>query len=479
MRRSGGIAGLDSAAVHWATRCMVLGLPPAIGAMWGPHGFHVGVMASAILVAGRVLAWCGCGPSLRRPTIPLVWLATYVAMIAVPGAVIASSPEHFARATFFASVVVTLITVPIGVLLASLMLRLSGTEASAFFERDITPLQRPDRFNRILGFAAASAVILSIAYLLESGTPPLIALIKQPGEYLLLRDMREESFKLLDSPLRYFYYVLRTFGWPFVIALSLVRTLQAPEPKWRLATAAIAGLGITYASLSIAKQPVAAIFAIMFLVVLIVRGVRIRSSSLVGMPVVVLSFPVLVVLLAQSGSGVNLWSAVIAILNRLFYIPAYVLYYYFEVFPEQVGHLNGLTIGKLASVLGRETFESANYVYRYIYPERIDSGLANAAFIGNAWADFGFIGVIVSGLLLGFLMQYCQILVFRSRKTLYDLATYAFLIFGFWLVNSTALPTVLLSNGVLFALFARVALNRLDKPGVPRTLAPSRAPGRS
>ncbi|MBK6732985.1 MAG: hypothetical protein IPG61_02625 [bacterium] len=237
-----------------------------------------------------------------------------------------------------------------------------------------------------------------------------------------------------------------------------------------------AGLGIIYASLSIAKQPVAAIFAIMFLVVLIMRGREIKTSSLVAMPIVVLSFPVTVVLMAQSGTGVNFWSAVGAILNRLFYIPAYVLYYYFEVFPHQVGYLNGLTVDKLAAILGRETFDSANYVYRYIYPERIDSGLANAAFIGNAWADFGFVGVLVSGVVLGFLMQVSQILFFRSQKTLYDLAAYAFLIFGFWLTNSTALPTVLLSNGVIFALLARYILNRLDQASLKPTAPVSRGP---
>jgi hypothetical protein len=463
--------------MSWARIGIAIVVPLAVGLLWGPHGFRVGLMVVATIIGGRILAWCGCGLSIRRPTIPLVWLVTYVAMIAAPGAVIAADPEHFARNPFFWSVTATLLTVPLGVLFASLALRLSATEADEFFAREPAQLQRPDLFGRMLAFGAIAAVALSVAYLLESGTPPLLAMIQQPGEYLLLRDLREDSFKLLDSPLRYFYYVLRTFGWPFVIALSLVRALQSHQAKWHLATTVIAGLGIIYASLSIAKQPVAAIFAIMFLVVLIMRGREIKTSSLVAMPIVVLSFPVTVVLMAQSGTGVNFWSAVGAILHRLFYIPAYVLYYYFEVFPHQVGYLNGLTIDKLAGILGRETFDSANYVYRYIYPERIDSGLANAAFIGNAWADFGFVGVLVSGVVLGFLMQVSQILFFRSQKTLYDLAAYAFLIFGFWLTNSTALPTVLLSNGVIFALLARYILNRLDQASLKPASAASPGSG--
>jgi hypothetical protein len=442
---------------------------PVIGSLWGSIGFRIGIMASSIVVAVQILTWCGCRLSVRTPTIPMVWLFTYVAMIAAPGAVIAADPDHFARASFFWSVTATIITVPLGVLIASLSLRLSSSEADAFFSREIEPLRSPRRFRNILIIATAAAGVLSIAYVMESGTPPLVAMLRQPGEYLLLRDLREESFKLLDSPLRYFYYVLRTFGWPFLIALSLVRALQTNRREWHLATTAITGLGIVYASLSIAKQPVAAIFAVMFLVLLIMRGRTIRTSTLITMPVIVLSFPIMVVLMAQSGTGINLWSAVVAIMNRIFYIPAYVLYYYYEVFPLHVNFLNGLTVGKLANLLGKETFESANYVYRYIYPERIDSGLANAAFIGNAWADFGFVGVLLSGLVLGLLMQGAQILFFRSRKTVYDLAAYAFLIFGFWLANSTALPTVLLSNGVIFALLLRFILNRLDSRDAARS----------
>ncbi|MBK6732984.1 MAG: hypothetical protein IPG61_02620 [bacterium] len=166
-----------------------------------------------------------------------------MAMIAAPGAVIAADPEHFARSPFFWSATATLLTVPLGVLFASLAWRQTETEADESFAREPAQLQRPDLFGRMLAFGAIAAVALSVAYLLESGTPPLLAMIQQPGEYLLLRDLREDSFKLLDSPLRYFYYVLRTFGWPFINTLSLVRALRSHQAKWHLATTVVPALG--------------------------------------------------------------------------------------------------------------------------------------------------------------------------------------------------------------------------------------------
>lgn len=433
-----------------------------LGATWGEAGIKSAIALVTTATAIRILAWSGNHLSVRRPTIPALWLFTYVAMIVVPGVVIAVDSTHVARNTFYWAMISALVTVPIGALVAAVFYRFDRTECRLFFDRPLTPLRRPSLAAAFVTVASIVAVALSLNYVREAGPLPIIALIQQPGEYLLLRELREDSFKLLDSPLRYAYYVLRTFIWPFLVALSLTMALHTRSRNWWLAFASAAFAGLLFVSLSTAKQPVAALLVVLFLVVMIMRGATVRTATLLLMPVVVLAFPVGVVLLLQVGSGNDLWYAITAILNRLFFIPSYVLYYYYEVFPTQVTHLHGSTIALLARLSGTDNFDSANYVYRYMYPERMESGLANAAFIGNAWADFGAIGVIMAGVLLGFVMQTVQIIVFRSRKTAYDVSIYAFLLFGFWLVNSTAFPTVLLSNGVLAAVVLRDVLNRLD-----------------
>ena len=160
----------------------------------------------------------------------------------------------------------------------------------------------------------------------------------------------------------------------------------------------------------------------------------------------------------QAGTDADVWFALEAIGRRLVYLPALVLYNYFEVFPEQVGHLYGLTIGKLAWFVGGDNFNSANYVYQYMYPERVESGLANAAFVGNLWADFGFAGVLVGGVVAGAIMQFLQVTLVREKKDVLSVAIYSYLIFAFWLLSSTALPVVLLSNGVILIFALRFAV---------------------
>ena len=164
------------------------------------------------------------------------------------------------------------------------------------------------------------------------------------------------------------------------------------------------------------------------------------------------AFPLFVILTVQHGMGFGLIDAISGILRRLFYVPAYVLYYYFEIFPDQVDYLNGRSIGRFALLMDWKHFNTANYVFRYIFPQGMPSGLSNAAFIGNLNADFGLIGVLTGGLFAGFLMQSIQIFILRSRKTILNLTVYTFLIYAFWLLNQTALPIVLLSNGVILAL---------------------------
>ena len=49
-------------------------------------------------------------------------------------------------------------------------------------------------------------------------------------------------------------------------------------------------------------------------------------------------------------------------------------------------------------------------------------------------------------------MQASQVYLVRRRKTVVSLAIYAYLIVAFWFLNSTGLPIVLVSKGVVFAL---------------------------
>jgi hypothetical protein len=189
---------------------------------------------------------------------------------------------------------------------------------------------------------------------------------------------------------------------------------------------------------------------VIFLYVYVHSGGEVKVGRVLAAVCALTAVPVAVII-AVSGSDVEFGGALLAILRRVFYEPALVLYWYFELFPGDVGYLGGRSIGKLSWLLGWEYFDTANYVGLYGLGSRIGSVNANAAFIGDLNADFGFVGVVVGGIIAGILMQVVQVWLFRSSKDIIHVAIYAFLMFAFWLLHSTSLPVVLASNGVVLA----------------------------
>ena len=69
----------------------------------------------------------------------------------------------------------------------------------------------------------------------------------------------------------------------------------------------------------------------------------------------------------------------------------------------------------------------SNYVFTYMFPERIESGTAPAAFLGYLHADFGLVGILLGGAVVGIILQTIQVGLTRRPKTVVTLAAYAYL----------------------------------------------------
>ncbi len=115
------------------------------------------------------------------------------------------------------------------------------------------------------------------------------------------------------------------------------------------------------------------------------------------------------------------------------------------------GFLYGRSIDKFPTI-GIVPFDTANYVGVYEIPHGLESISANGAFIADLYADFGMPGVLVGGIVAGFIMQWFHIHAIRRKKTIVAIALYSFLTFTFWFLNSSSLPIVLASNGAILAL---------------------------
>jgi hypothetical protein len=410
------------------------------------------VAAVVAMIVGGAMVSRASGLSIRYLTLPAVWYYSYLATTIIPAMFIAAENDSRYVPPFLLAVIVTLITAPLGMLLVNLAGEFGRGEIRAFFR---TPVERRAPSTYEIGtflVLLTVALALTAGYLIETPVIPLFHLIRNPGSVVVLAGLREESFKLLESPFLYFYGVLRNVVYPFLVALALGYYLTSRRLSLLVLFLFTAVVGLFYAAASIAKAPVAVIMLVTVLFVYLYRGGHLSWRTIAFGFVAVFLFPAAVIVQSVSGLGFDAGDVALAILRRLFYVPAEVLYNYFVVVPDILPYLNGRTIGRLQWILGEEDINIANYVYQFMFPGKMESGLSNTSFLGYLHADFGLAGILLGGAIAGAMLQGCQLWLCRRPKTVATLAAYAYLLWVAWKVNSQSLTQILLSGGVIVIL---------------------------
>lgn len=392
--------------------------------------------------------------NFRQVTIPTLFFLMYVAIILVPGFSIYHDEITASRGRFLVGIESVLVTVPVGIWLANLFCGFRKKEIAHYFQVPIAV----ERIGKPAKHLYIAVLLVSLGFVLlnlwETPEIPLLYLLRHPGDFLQVALLREESFKLLTSHYTYIYYVVRTTVLPFLILIALGRYLHQKDFAWRRFFLVSLVLGTFYASITVEKSPVAAIFAMIGIFYYLFEGGKLGKTAAVLLPLLFFLFPVIVILLAYNGSQEgSLGAALQAMAARIFYSPAQVVYAYFEVFPGVLPFQHGASLLKLAYLMGWKTIDIPNFVGVYMTDGRdLATITANSCFIGNFNADFGLPGVVLSGILAGFVMQVVNIYFCRRPKTVIHLAAYAISSWAFGMLVTSALSTQLLSGGVTFAL---------------------------
>ncbi len=393
--------------------------------------------------------------SLRRLNIASFFYLIYAAVILIPGFFLFRDEITSSRTRFLFGIESVLISVPIGIFIANWSFGFANEDIKNYFQAEVQAEPRAPFLIRIYGVVLALGVLLILINIWETPVVPLFYLLQNPGEAIAAAVLREDAFKFLNSPLTYVYYVVRGSVFPFLMMVALGRYRLHREPVWRALFWITLFLGVGYAALTIEKSPVAAIFGLLFLFTYLLRGGRVSKTATILAPLLFLSFPAMVILLAYQGTEGGTFGGLFqAIGNRLFYSPAQIVFAYFELFPKIFPFQHGASLVKVAHLLGWKFLDIPNVVGLYMTEGtgNLDTITANSCFIGNLNADFGLPGVVLGGVVAGLLMQMVTIYFFRRAKTIVNIAGYAACMWSFGLLVASALPTVLLSGGVTFAI---------------------------
>lgn len=177
-------------------------------------------------------------------------------------------------------------------------------------------------------------------------------------------------------------------------------------------------------------------FAVIGLIELAKR-MDIRRAALIGAPVIVGA------LVSLSAMGTSLGAA---FLDRMFFVPAALHGLYFEYFSNHPFALLGGS--ELGNMFGSTYSQSSVYVVAQEYWGRMFS--PNVGWIGDAYANFGPLGVVLFGIILAMILKTAD--GFASNKSIQPGVAEGLMVGPTLALCSSALGTVLLTHGLIVAL---------------------------
>jgi hypothetical protein len=373
-------------------------------------------------------------------------------------------------------------TMPLGILLANACKRKDQLSDAELQDADIVGSPRGVRIYLVLVLLIS---LISIVQIYSSG------LGFDLYSYFTLK------MDYLDYAAHRYDFAEATRGWPYFLynklpyglaPLSIIIAWNARGlEKWKKAV--FHGI-LTIAILQTGhKMPL-----IMLIACLVLSGAliqcRFRISRTViwfGLAVLLGAMLVVIPLFYLMQGEETYGSAAFWAVERVFLEPARGLQLYFETYPAIHPFLHGASTGAIANLFGVK-----DYVTPSVYIPNEVLGIENTSypvlFIGEAWADFGYLGIALSSVAAGFLLQIYNVWFFNQRNPgLEEVAVFISIVLSTIHLQASNLLTSLFSYGMLssFLIYQmirrrpehRVEPHQIGAGGIlrPDVIPPSRA----
>ena len=372
--------------------------------------------------------------SLRSPNMMSLIFYFYFALENVVGAVLIVNniDDHYIinklsndiyRYYGFWAIMYTIVLFPIGMLMANMLFKAGGM--NDYYEDYVTsPItDEPEEIsNHVRNCLIVLSVIsvLAVLYTLASiGGSPLSALLSgmDPTDLNLMRSEANRGFSgneyfrnvfgiLLTPFLSYVAYGYKIYDnsifnkcWFYVMLVSSILILTYDLEKapllWYL-------LGFmfyrVYLGYRLSNMVLISVFAVF-------------SGLIIGMYVVLSSFDLDTLFVFNQG-----------IIGRLTLSSNAGVFVSFELFPQNHDFLGLSSFSNLISDFLSVPYNerSARLVMEFVNPSGVEQGIAgvfNSLFVSEAWANWGIIGLLLSPIYVGFLIQCLYLFLLFSRKT--------------------------------------------------------------
>lgn len=324
------------------------------------------------------------------------------------------------KETVYLSVLLTLILLPLSMLFISYILKFnSKLEWKKYTNKGINYVVTKDDKAMFLTICLFTLIsFLSIVYTFISiGHVPLFQVIfgSAADEAARLRIMASREFGGI-------VYIRNIFAITLTPLLSYIAFAYSKQSKyigWKLLFWILFLLSISIETYSLAKGPVL-FYILSFIIINIYINGKISFKKLLRYAALISILIVVFYLFFAGGNRVNFFDYNSGPLGRVVLGQIAGLYFHYQYFPDFVPFLNGQSFPAfILNLFDIESIRSARLVMEIMNPRGVEEGVAgvmNTLFIGEAYANYGWLGVFFGTIWVGVVVQLMYIIFIRLPK---------------------------------------------------------------
>lgn len=271
----------------------------------------------------------------------------------------------------------------------------------------------------IICIISVVALIMLVIFLRKIGYVPLLMFVHAPEGFSMALERTRISGMYIFSPIITNILVLTMIPLLSYMAFSYALTFRTK--KWCVLSAVLFLASLVVKTYKFEKSPVLFYIMVFVLIYVYSRGGINQTVMLVIGGVLLAILLVIYRIMGYSGDFLDIYNGV---LGRTLFTEVGTLAYAFDLFPGIFGFLGGRSLSPtVLKLLGKDSalhLRSAKLVMEFYGADKVYDGTAgvmNTHFMGEAYANWGYSGVLFSMLWVAFIVSLVFSIVLKLRKT--------------------------------------------------------------
>jgi oligosaccharide repeat unit polymerase len=318
-----------------------------------------------------------------------------------------------------------MIAVPLGMLIAKRFMNIKNVQLlfSNYTTKSVKGLVTDkDSFFKLFVFILSIISITSTLFLyLKTGSLGLLSLsnFEDQKSLLLYRMDSSLSFSGITAIIKNIFSLTLTPILSYIYFIYYYKDKYKKDLVMFIIMFIVSFLALTF---NLAKSPfIFYLFSFVFVFVLL-KG-SIKKSTLYVLVVGLFSLMIMIFLQLENHESIlEIFTSNTSLLGRIFISQVSGFFLMIDIFPDKHDFIGfASTFKQFYQIVGLQTIDpAARITMEYAYPIGVAEGYMNllsTIFIGEAWANFSYFGVLFSPIYLGFIIEIFYLFILKNRKS--------------------------------------------------------------